>query len=166
MQPEQLGLTSQEVDALTAQGKTNYIKSESDMSIKRIIFRNVFTYFNGIFALLTVLVITTGEIKNLMFLPIIIANTLIGIIQQLRSKFVLDKLALLDVSEYTAIRDGKEVKVPSDKLVEGDVILLESGQQIPADGIVLSALSLEASWFQESLLQSLLRLAPTLMLHR
>lgn len=138
MQPEQLGLTSEEVDALTAQGKTNYIKSESDMSIKRIIFRNVFTYFNGIFALLTVLVITTGEIKNLMFLPIIIANTLIGIIQQLRSKFVLDKLALLDVSEYTAIRDGKEVKVPSDKLVEGDVILLESGQQIPADGIVLS----------------------------
>ena len=133
MQEKQLGLSSQEVDELTSQGKTNYVKSESDMSIKRIIFRNVFTYFNGIFALLTFLIITTGEIKNLMFLPIIIANTLIGIIQQLRSKFVLDKLALLDVSEYTAIRDGNEVKVPSNELVEGDVIHLESGQQIPAD---------------------------------
>ncbi len=138
MQEQQLGLSSQEVDELTSQGKTNYIKSESDMSIKRIIFRNVFTYFNGIFALLTVLIITTGEIKNLMFLPIIVANTLIGIIQQLRSKFVLDKLALLDVSEYTAIRDGNEIKVPSTELVEGDVIHLESGQQIPADGIVIS----------------------------
>ncbi|MBQ9392041.1 MAG: hypothetical protein IJU02_07645, partial [Lachnospiraceae bacterium] len=74
MQEQQLGLSSQEVDELTSQGKTNYIKSESDMSIKRIIFRNVFTYFNGIFALLTVLIITTGEIKNLMFWPIIIAN--------------------------------------------------------------------------------------------
>ena len=138
MQSEQQGLTSQQVDALVAEGKTNYIKSESDMSVKRIIFRNVFTYFNGIFALLTALVITTGEIKNLMFLPIIVANTLIGIIQQLRSKMVLDKLALLDVSEYTAIRDGVDTKVASDKLVEGDVIYLESGQQIPADGIVIS----------------------------
>lgn len=138
MESKQLGLTSQEVEELTKQGKTNFIKSESDMSIKRIIFRNVFTYFNGIFALLTALVITTGEIKNLMFLPIVVANTLIGIIQQLRSKRVLDKLALLDVTEYIAIRDGNETKVVSDKLVEGDVIYLESGQQIPADGVVIS----------------------------
>ncbi|MCI7093053.1 MAG: cation-translocating P-type ATPase, partial [Lachnospiraceae bacterium] len=68
----------------------------------------------------------------------IIANTALGIAQQLYAKKVLDKLALLDVSEYTVIRDGKDVKVPSGKLVLGDVIRLESGQQIPADAVVVS----------------------------
>lgn len=138
MDTQQLGLTSQEVDTLTSQGLTNHIDSESDTSVKKIIFKNIFTYFNGIFLLLSILVVSAGSFKSLMFLPVVIANTLIGIIQQLRSKAVLDKLALLDVSEYTAIRDGIEIKVPSDKLVKGDVILLESGQQIPADGIVIS----------------------------
>ena len=76
--------------------------------------------------------------KSLTFLPIIVANTALGIAQQLYAKKVLDKLALLDVSEYTVIRDGKDVKVPSGKLVLGDVIRLESGQQIPADAVVVS----------------------------
>ena len=138
MEQTSKGLTSAEVEALTAQGKTNKTTNKSDMTVKKIIIKNVFTYFNAIFAFLAVLVIISGNFKNLMFLPVVIANTLIGIIQQLRSKAVLDKLALLDVSEYTAIRDGTDVTVPSDKLVLGDYIRLESGQQIPADGIVIS----------------------------
>lgn len=148
MDNQNQGLTSEEVAQLTAEGKTNFIKHKSDTSVKKIIAKNVFTYFNAIFALLSALLIIAGDFKSLMFLPIIIANMLIGIIQQLRSKFVLDKLALLDVSEYVAIRDGVDTQVPSDKLVLGDLIRLESGQQIPADAVVVSG---EAS-VNESLL--------------
>ena len=132
------GLTSQQVAELTRKGEANVVPSKSSMSVTKIIFRNVFTYFNAIFAALAVLVIMAGSYKSLTFLPVIVANTVIGIVQQLRAKKVLDQLALLDVSEFTAIRDGKDVKVASDALVRGDLVRLESGQQIPADAVVVS----------------------------
>ena len=132
------GLTSQEAAQLARDGKANVVPSKSNDSVGRIVARNVFTYFNGIFALLTVLVIIAGSFKSLTFLPVIIANTIIGIVQQLRAKKVLDELALLDVSEYTAIRDGKDVRVAADALVLGDLVRLESGQQVPADAVVVS----------------------------
>ena len=132
------GLTSQEADALAHAGKANIVPSKSDRSVASIVAKNVFTYFNAIFALLAVLVIMAGSYKSLTFLPVIIANTIIGIVQQLRAKKVLDQLALLDVSEYTAIRDGQDTRVASDALVLGDIVRLESGQQIPADAVVVS----------------------------
>ena len=135
---EEKGLTLIEVKKLTKEGKVNYIENNCSKSVKEIIHENIFTYFNGIFAFIALILVIAGSYKNLTFLPVVIANTLIGIIQQLRSKKVLDNLALLDVSEYTAIRDSQEVRVASDKLVLGDVIKLESGSQIPADAIVLS----------------------------
>ena len=132
------GITSEEAVRLAREGKANVVPSKSNDSVGRIVFRTVFTYFNGIFALLAVLVIIAGSYKSLTFLPVIIANTIIGIVQQLRAKKVLDELALLDVSEYTAIRDGKDERVASDKLVLGDLVRLESGQQVPADAVVVS----------------------------
>ena len=132
------GLTTAEVDALTKQGKTNAMPDKVSMSAAGIVFSNVFTYFNGIFVFLAVLLIIAKSYKNLTFLPVVIANTIIGIVQQLRSKKVLDKLALLDVSEYTAIRNGEDVHVASDALVLGDLVRLEAGQQIPADAVVVS----------------------------
>ena len=131
------GLTSAEAAQLARQGKANVVPSKSDSSVAGIVARNVFTYFNGIFALLAVLVIIAGSYKSLTFLPVIVANTVIGIIQQLRAKKVLDELALLDVSEYTAIRDGQDTTVASDALVQGDLVRLQSGQQVPADAIVV-----------------------------
>ena len=135
---EEKGLTLNEVKKMMKEGKVNYIENSSSKSVKEIVHENIFTYFNGIFMFISLILIIAGSYKNLTFLPVVIANTLIGIIQQLRSKKVLDNLALLDVSEYTAIRDSQEVRVASDKLVLGDVIKLESGSQIPADAIVLS----------------------------
>lgn len=132
------GLAQAEVEARKAAGKSNRVEDNSTMTVKGILISNIFTYFNGIFALLTILLISVGAWRNLTFLPVIIANTVIGIVQQLRAKSVLDKLSLLDVSEYTVIRGGVETKIPSDDLVEGDFILLTSGQQIPADGEVIS----------------------------
>ena len=132
------GLTSAEAAALAKQGKANVVPSKSNMSVAGIIARNVFTYFNAIFAALAVLVVIAGSYKSLTFLPVIIVNTIIGIVQQLRAKKVLDDLALLDVSEYTAIRDGQDTRVVSDALVLGDLVRLQSGQQVPADAVVVS----------------------------
>ena len=133
----QKGLTSSEVRQLTEDGKINRVPDKASRSVPSIFFHQIFTYFNAIFAFLAILLIITGSFRSLTFLPVVIANTLIGIFQQLRSKKVLDELALLDMSEYTAIRDGSEVKVAADKLVLGDVIKLAIGQQIPADAVVL-----------------------------
>ena len=131
------GLTTEEVAKRRAEGKTNALSPDKSNSVGHIIFKNVFTYFNLIFAVLAVLVVLSGSIKSLTFLPVVIANAIIGIIQQLRAKKVLDELALLDVSEYTVIRDGVDITVKSDELVLGDYIRLESGSQIPADAIVV-----------------------------
>ncbi len=135
---DEKGLTSKEVERLIEKGKVNYIDDKSNQTKKEIIRKNIFTYFNAIFALISFLLIITGSFRNLTFLPVIIANILIGIIQQLRSKKVLDNLALLDVSEYTVIRDGEEKKINSQELVLGDIVKLESGNQVPADAIVIS----------------------------
>ncbi len=132
-----MGLTSAEVDELTRQGQTNKTMTRSSMSVAHIVASNVFTYFNAIFALLAVLVVMAGEYKHLTFLPVVIANMVIGIVQQLRSKKVLDDLALLDVCSYTCLRDDEERTIDSSDLVLGDVIHLESGQQVPADAVVV-----------------------------
>lgn len=131
------GLTDREVESRITAGKVNAVETHTSKSVGQIIKSNVFTYFNLIFAIISVLLIAVGSIESLTFLPVILANMVLGIIQQLYAKRTLDKLSLLDVTEYTVIRNGKEVKVPSDRLVQDDIILLESGQQIPADGILV-----------------------------
>ena len=132
------GLTHKEVEEKIKQGKSNKVKIKTNESILKILRKNIFTYFNFIFLILTILLITSHSYRNLTFLGIIITNILIGIIQQIRSKITLDKLSLLDKNKYTVIRDGKEEEIDSDNLVEGDFIILESGKQIPADAEVVS----------------------------
>ena len=132
------GLTHKEVEEKIKQGKSNKVKIKTNESILKILRKNIFTYFNFIFLILTILLITSHSYRNLTFLGIIITNILIGIIQQIRSKITLDKLSLLDQNKYTVIRDGKEEEIDSDNLVEGDFIILESGKQIPADAEVVS----------------------------
>ena len=132
------GLTHEEVEEKIKQGKSNKVKIKTNESILKILRKNIFTCFNFIFLILTILLITSHSYRNLTFLGIIITNILIGIIQQIRSKITLDKLSLLDKNKYTVIRDGKEEEIDSDNLVEGDFIILESGKQIPADAEVVS----------------------------
>ena len=142
------GLTHKEVEEKIKQGKSNKLKIKTNESILKILRKNIFTYFNFIFLILTILLITSHSYRNLTFLGIIITNILIGIIQQIRSKITLDKLSLLDKNKYTVIRDGKEEEIDSDNLVEGDFIILEAGKQIPADAEVVS----EKIYVNESLL--------------
>ena len=131
------GLTTEEVERLEREGKTNKLPNESSKTVASIIAGNVFTYFNAIFFGLAVLVIMVGAYRNLTFMAAVIANMFIGIIQQLRAKKELDKLSLLDVTEYSVIRNGEVVKTSSDKLVLGDCVMLSAGQQVPADAEVV-----------------------------
>lgn len=132
------GLTESEVQERMNKGLSNVMQQSTGKTTKEIIKENVFTYFNGIFLLLAVLLIIAGSFNSLTFLPVIILNTVIGIIQQLQSKKVLDKLTLLSISEYEAVRDGKKKNVRADLLVKDDLIFLSAGQQIPADAVVIS----------------------------
>ena len=131
------GLTNREVEEKIALGKVNKINFETSESISTIIKKNIFTYFNVIFMMLAILVTFAGAFRNLTFLIVVTINVLIGIFQQIRSKMVLDKLSLLDKCKYSTIRDNKEIIVYSDELVEGDYVKLSSGNQVPADGVLV-----------------------------
>lgn len=131
------GLTNREVEEKIALGKVNKINFETSESISTIIKKNIFTYFNVIFMILAILVTFAGAFRNLTFLIVVTINVLIGIFQQIRSKMVLDKLSLLDKCKYSIIRDNKETIVYSDELVEGDYVKLSSGNQVPADGVLV-----------------------------
>ena len=84
------------------------------------------------------LLIVVGSFRDLTFLPVIIANTAIGIFQELRSKKVLDELTILNAPKNTVLRDGREETVPAEELVLDDILLLKAGSQIPADATVVS----------------------------
>lgn len=132
------GLTTNEVKEKVKQGKVNRIVNDQFKSDWQIIKENLFTYFNLIFLILALLLIFVGAYKDLTFLPVIILNTIIGIIQELRAKRVLSKLNVLNSTEIIVVRDGKEIKVPIEDLVVDDVVVLNVGDQIPADGYVIS----------------------------
>ena len=134
----QYGLESSQVRELTSRGKVNVQVDRTAKTTKDIIKENVFTYFNLIFLIISLLLIVAGAFNSLTFLPVVIANMLIGIFQELHAKKVLDGLSILNEPNAVAIRDGENTNVPIDKLVLGDVIVLKGGNQIPADAVVLS----------------------------
>ncbi len=131
------GLTSEQVRDLTAQGLTNEQIDRTARTTGEIIKENVFTYFNLIFLILTILLIAAGAFNSLTFLPVIIANMLIGIFQELHAKKVLDQLSVLSQPEAEVIRDGKSVMVPIGDLVLNDVVVLKGGNQVCADAEVI-----------------------------
>ena len=103
---------------------------------KEIVYENIFTYFNLIFAVLAVLLCIVGSFRDLTFLPVIIANTLIGIIQEIRAKQVLDDLTMLNAPRVTVVRDGKRSVVDSEDLVVDDIVIFKAGSQVCADAEV------------------------------
>ena len=101
------GLTSQQVQEHKLHGWTNQAVDSTSKTTKEIVQENVFTYFNLIFLVLAVLLCLVGAFRDLTFLPVIIANTLIGIIQEIRAKKVLDDLTMLNAPHAMVVRDGK-----------------------------------------------------------
>ena len=134
----QTGLSEREVEERIQQGKQNTPVEAPSKSVKEIVLTNIFTYFNLIFAVIAGLLILVGAFRELTFLPIIIANTLVGIIQECRSKKILDKLAVLHAPKANVIRDGKKKVIRAEELVLDDIVIFTAGNQIPADAIVIS----------------------------
>ena len=132
------GLSTAEVEFRKKAGLSNESVDSSTKTVAQIIRSNVVTYYNLIFLIITILLIVVGSFRDLTFLPIIIANMLIGIIQELRSKKILDDLTILNTPKIMVRRNGSDQEVLADELVQDDVITLSAGGQIPADALVLS----------------------------
>ena len=132
------GLTVAEVNARIEAGKINIADDSSDRTTGKIIRDNLLTYFNLIFLVITVLLCIAGAFRDLTFLPIIIGNNLIGIVQELRAKKTLDKMKILNAGHAVVIRDGKRQKVTAEELVIDDLVWLSSGDAICADSVVVS----------------------------
>lgn len=130
------GLTSEQAEEYVKNGWTNEPVEPPSKTIPEIIKSNLFTYFNLVFAVLAVLLILAGSFRSLTFLPVVISNMLIGIIQEIRAKNVLDKLSVLNAPKVLVIRDGKKKDIPTEELVLDDIAVFHAGCQICADAVV------------------------------
>lgn len=132
------GLSTEDVQERILRHEVNERVDSSTKSVSDIVKSNVFTYFNMIFLVLGILLAVVGAWRDMLFLLIIVANTVIGIVQEVHSKKVLDRLSILNAPRTVAVRNGEAVELPSEELVLDDVICLKAGSQIPADAVVVS----------------------------
>lgn len=132
------GLTAQQVKEHFDAGWYNETMDSCTKSVRDIIITNTFTYFNLIFVVLGVLLIIVGSFRNLTFLPVIFANSAIGIFQELRAKRVLDKMNMLSAPTAKVVRDGNISVIKTQELVADDMVVFAAGSQICADAVVAS----------------------------
>jgi cation-transporting ATPase E len=137
------GLTSGEVEARRLRGEVNVVPSVTSRSVASILVGNIFTRFNVLLGMLLIAILVIGPIQDALFGLVLIVNTPIGIVQELRGKRALDRLAVLTAPTGHVIRDGIEQEVPVATLVVGDVLELHAGDQVPVDGDVLRSSGLE-----------------------
>jgi len=130
------GLTGEQVQERIKNGCTNAPVKPPMKSSGDIIKDNIFTYFNMIFVVIAVLLCIVQSYKSLTFLPVIICNTIVGIVQEIRSKKVLDKMNMLNAPHATVIRDGIRTQIPAEELVLDDIVVFAAGNQICADAYV------------------------------
>lgn len=121
------GLTSEEVRAAQAAGKVNTDATVKTRSYGSIFRSNICTLFNLINLILAVFVFLTGSYKNMLFMLVIVINTIIGIVQEIRSKITTDRLSIVVAANVEVMRDGRLQKIPIDELVLGDVMRLGAG---------------------------------------
>ena len=125
------GLTKEEV----LKSKPNVYIDQNTRTVGQIIKENSITLFNGINVVLAIMVALTGSFRNMLFIGLVVINTVIGIIQELRSKKVLDNLALLNQQKAKVLRDGKVVQLPVEQIVKNDILYLSSGDQVCVDAV-------------------------------
>ena len=131
------GLTQQQVQQRIKSGQVNELPPTSGRSVRDIIRANVFTRINGILAVLFAVVLYTGSIVNGAFGLLIIANSIVGIVQELRAKYTLDKLSIVGRAKPMVIRDGKPAReIDRESVVLDDLIEVGPGDQIVVDGIL------------------------------
>ncbi|MFG2501744.1 HAD-IC family P-type ATPase [Streptomyces sp. NPDC048441] len=143
------GLSAAEVAERVARGEVNDVPIRSSRSTNEIVRANVFTRFNAIIGVLWLIMLFVAPIQDSLFGYVIIANTGIGIIQELRAKKTLDGLAVIGEAKPTVRRDGRAAEISTSEIVLGDLVELGPGDKIPVDGEAVESDSLE---IDESLL--------------
>ena len=132
-----VGLSREQVAQRMESGLGNVAVKPQEKTVGSIIKSNLFTYYNLVFAVLTVLLIAAESFRSLTFLPVVVANLLIGIVQEIRAKRTLDALTMLNAPRARVVREGKQEEIPAQELVLDDIVLFRSGDQICADAVVL-----------------------------
>ncbi|KFI86318.1 cation-transporting ATPase [Bifidobacterium reuteri DSM 23975] len=140
---DETGLNAEEVAKRIEAGQTNAMKDSTSRSVKDIVRANVFTLFNGIIFAAMVLVLITGSWKDAVFGFVIIINTGIGIVTELKAKRTLDRLSILVASDVLVRRGGNDVAVSHSDIVMDDLLWIRSGEQVPADGRIIHTWGLE-----------------------
>ena len=132
------GLSTEIVESRIIDGLTNSVSTKNSKSIFSIITSNIFTFFNFLCAIVIAayLIVGTG-ISNFTFIIPFLINLAIGIIQEIRAKISIEKLSILQAPTTNVVRDGEEYSIPSNELVLDDIFKIQTGNQIPVDGIVL-----------------------------
>ena len=130
------GLTKSQIEERITDNLVNFNTYVKTKSVKEIIVENAFTLFNIINIVLAVAIISVGSFKNLTFIIIIVLNTLISTIQELRSKYTIDKLSVISEHKIKVIRDSKIEEVSLDEVVLDDIVKFTSGNQIVVDSFI------------------------------
>ncbi len=139
------GLSKEQVRQRVEQGLVNETNTSVSKTIPEIIREHSLTYFNLLNLILGIIVIISGQIKNITFMGVIFFNTIIGIFQELKVKKLVDGLSVITATKATVIRSGKRKEIPIDQLVMDDIVVVESGNQISADSVVLESKGLEVN---------------------
>lgn len=130
------GLTDKEVKIRINKNLVNYDTTAPSKSIKQILFENIFTLFNFINVLLASLLVMVKSYKNLLFLGVVVCNTLISTIQEIRAKKIVDKLSVISSSKINVVRDDKIRKINVNDIVLDDLIIYSLGNQIVTDSVI------------------------------
>ncbi|MGZ5354032.1 MAG: HAD-IC family P-type ATPase [Actinomycetota bacterium] len=147
--PAAAGLTLAEVAERRARGEVNDVPTAPSRTVSEIVRTNVFTRFNGLLGSLLVVILTVGPIQDALFGGVLLANAAVGILQELRAKRTLDRLAVLTSPHARIVREGTPREEPVSEVVLDDVLELRPGDQIVVDGEVIEGAGLEVD---ESLL--------------
>jgi cation-transporting P-type ATPase E len=132
------GLSHEQVASRRNQGLANGVEESGTRTIGQIVRSNLITPFNILNLILAAMIVMVGSYKNLLFLGVIVCNTLIGTIQEIRAKKTIDRLSLITAPKAHVVRDGKKEEIPVSELVLDDVMVLETGNQVCADCIILN----------------------------
>jgi cation-transporting ATPase E len=143
------GLDAAAVAARTAAGLVNRVPRRTSRPVREIVRANVFTRFNALLGGLLAVILVVGPLQDALFGIVLVTNTLIGIVQELRAKRSLDRLALLNAPRARVVRGGVEREIPADQVVLDDLVVAVAGDQVVVDGVVVDATGLEVD---ESLL--------------
>lgn len=131
------GLSKEQVEERKNKSLINNTKVKSSHSYFGIVMKNICTFFNLLWLMIAVALLCVGAYSDMLFMVIIVINTLVAIIQEVKAKQTVEKLSLITAPKVQVVRDGKLIEIQSEEIVLDDIIYLENGNQIPADCILI-----------------------------